>query len=171
MHSSSPPFVLHALPISSSLTLSKENTYFKSNKIHREIWHSGKASELYLGLLTSNIGPDTCCPDWRFSWFSSVRNNTPLSRQWFLPYHFHLIAHTAFYYSALYNVSIDNVLMYPTVCSVNIATCKPIVGERLSEQARNNRTGVARSVFYVVHIYPLLGNGYVFSAVARPKPM
>jgi hypothetical protein len=32
---------------------------------------------------------------------------------------------------------------------------------------RNNRTGVAGGVFYVVRIYPLLGNGCVFCSVVR----
>jgi hypothetical protein len=35
--------------------------------------------------------------------------------------------------------------------------------------ARNNRTGVAGVVFYVVRIYPFLGNGCVFCAVVRPR--
>jgi hypothetical protein len=33
----------------------------------------------------------------------------------------------------------------------------------------NNSTGVAKGVFYVVRIYPLLGNGCVFCAVVRPE--
>jgi hypothetical protein len=65
-------------------------------------------------------------------------------------------------------------------------TCRPIAKERVGKQVRNkyatnnrvdlflgnarsSRTGVARSVFNVVRIYPLLGNGCVFCAVARPE--
>jgi hypothetical protein len=33
----------------------------------------------------------------------------------------------------------------------------------------NSRIGVVRGVFYVVRLYPLLGNGCVFCAVVRPK--
>jgi hypothetical protein len=72
----------------------------------------------------------------------------------------------------------------------SIVTYRPIARERLGKQARNkysatrgqthfqatsaiharnNRTGVAGGVFYVIRIYPLLGNGCVFCAVVRPK--
>jgi hypothetical protein len=37
-----------------------------------------------------------------------------------------------------------------------IVTCRPEI------RARSNRKGIARSAFYVVRIYPLLGNGCVF---------
>jgi hypothetical protein len=36
--------------------------------------------------------------------------------------------------------------------------------------AGNNRTGVARGVFYVVRMYPLLGNGRVSVLWSDPSP-
>jgi hypothetical protein len=68
----------------------------------------------------------------------------------------------------------------------HIETCIHTVRERLVKQARNkyltnnkvesflgntrnNRTGVARGVFYVGRIYSLLGNRCVLCSVVRPE--
>jgi hypothetical protein len=68
----------------------------------------------------------------------------------------------------------------------NTVTCRPVARERpgkqarnkyttnnradpLLDNARNNGTGVARGVFCVFRIYPLLGNGCVFCVVVRPE--
>jgi hypothetical protein len=64
----------------------------------------------------------------------------------------------------------------------NIVTCRPRLQARNKYatnsrvdphlgNACNNRTGVARGVSCVVHIYPLVGTGYVFCAVVWPKTM
>jgi hypothetical protein len=60
-------------------------------------------------ILGSYHNPETVCPNWGFSWFSSV----PRSKCWdntsnqvvILPYHCQFIIHWSLYHSALYSLS------------------------------------------------------------------